>query len=204
MKLTYFFYNTVYILAFIVGVMNTTTMFGERDDEAMVYLPQKDAALVEKALEYVLNRAPRQDAPQLGDPEFPVFDLDLSDIRRILCTITSQLRKVCGKLEDIQVDLSAHDMLLEDCCAVIEDIKVDFSVHDTKVCGKLEDIKVDFSAHDMLLEDCCSVIEEIDDKIGEKCDKHYGIPDGKYANDYKYTVIQWLKLIYCMCASTAT
>lgn len=122
MKLTYFFYNTVYILAFIMGVMNITTMFGGRDDEAMIHLPQKDAALVEKALEYVLNRAPRQDAPQLGDPEFPVFDLDLSDIRRVLCIIKNQLRKVCDKLEDIQADLSAHDMFLEDCCSVIEDI----------------------------------------------------------------------------------
>ncbi len=123
MKLTYFFYNTVYILAFIMSVMSMGTMFGGRDDEAMVYLPQKDAALVEKALEYVLNRAPRQDAPQLGDSEFPVFDLDLSDIRRILCTIKSQLSKVCDKLEDIQADLSAHDMFLEDCCSVIEEIE---------------------------------------------------------------------------------
>ncbi len=155
--------NAFYIFTFTLGTVMPLMMFGARnEDESMIQISQKDAETMERALEYVLHRAPRDDAPELGDAEFPVLDLDLEDIRRALCVIRGQLRKVCDKLEDIQVDLSMHDELLEDCCSIIEDI---------------------------------------DDKIGNPYDTYVPF-DGKYANYTNYTVIQWLKAIYCMCADT--
>ncbi len=85
-----------------------------RSDDA-VMLSRKDAKVMERALEYVLNRAPRPDAPQLGDSEFPVSNFDFDDIRRVLCLIREQLDDVCDKVESLTD-------IVQDCCSIIEDI----------------------------------------------------------------------------------
>ncbi len=151
-----------FLVFLLIAQGGTLLSYSDRGGEPFVQISKDDAQVMEKALEYMLHRAPRDDAPELGDIEFPGFDIDLDDIRRALCVIKSQLRKICAKLEDIQVDLSAHDELLEDCC---------------------------------------SIIEEIDEVVGYKYDTHEYI-EGQYANETKWTVIQWLKAIYCQVAYT--
>ena len=151
-----------FLVFLLIAQGGTLLSYSDRDRESLVHISPKDAQVMEKALEYMLHRAPRNDAPELGDIEFPGFDIDLGDIRRALCVIKSQLRKICDKLEDIQVDLSAHDELLEDCC---------------------------------------SIIEEIDEVVGYKYDTHEYI-EGQYADETEWTVIQWLKAIYCQVAYT--
>ena len=111
-----------FLVFLLIAQGGTLLSYSDRDGELSVQISKEDAEVMERALEYMLHRAPRNDAPELGDAEFPGFDLDLDDIRRALCVIKNQLYKICNKLEDIQVDLSAHDELLEDCCSIIDDI----------------------------------------------------------------------------------
>lgn len=125
--------SKVYALAWVV-ILSSCGLFvyGNRSEESLVSISPKDAQVMERALEYLINRAPRADAPEFGDPEFPVLDVDFDDIRRALCVIKNQLRKICDKVEDIQVDLSAHDEFMEECCSVVDEIDCTIGNKDDK------------------------------------------------------------------------
>jgi len=60
-----------------------------RSGRDSIVLSHRDAQLVERALHYLV-RAPRPDMPDESDPSFPLVDLGLDDIRRVLCTIREQ------------------------------------------------------------------------------------------------------------------
>jgi len=113
-------------------------------------------------------RAPREDAPGIGEYEFPVFDLDLDDIRRCLGTLRSEHRDICEKVEEVNELLSAHDTIVEEnhevICSKIEDLDDDLSLHDHLICSKIEDLGDDLSRHDHLI---CSKIEEVSEFLDE-------------------------------------
>ncbi len=98
-------------------VRGTTLRTSQLNDDNLeqILLSYNDAQKLLQVLEKVLNREPRQDAPGLDDPSNPISPFDSADldaIRRCVCIIKEQLKKVCSKLEKLDDDLSIHDALM--------------------------------------------------------------------------------------------
>jgi len=178
-----------------------------------VVLSPRDARLVERALNYLV-RAPRPDVPNASDPSFPPVtgNLGLEEIRRVLCTIREQNKKICGKIEDLQEELSIHDMLMEldhenicskleilqendeDICSKLEIIEEDLEEHNEVVCSKLEAISEEIENATFICD--TTTIQEL---IGDPCeaDAHrFGsCVDQECLNISAGSVLTWLKTI---------
>ena len=127
-----------------------------------ILLNRDDAEKLLQVLEKVLDRAARPDAPALSDPSCPPSNLDLLDleaIRRCVCIIKEQLKKVCSKLEQLDEDLSIHDAVI---CSKLIDLDEDLSRHDRLVCSKLIDLDEDLSRHDTVI---CSKLIDLDEDL---------------------------------------
>ena len=137
-----------------------------RSGRYTVELSAHDARLVERALHHLV-RAPRPDMPNESDPSFPPgADLNCDEIRRILCIIREQNKKICDKIIDLQEELSIHDMLMEFdhevICSKIEVVEEELEKHNTVVCSKLEDLEEQLEEHNEIV---CSKLEEIQEEI---------------------------------------
>ena len=171
---------------FIVSSLQAEQTRGGRDN---VVLSPRDARLVERALNHLL-RAPRPDVPNEGDPSFPIVDLGLDDIRRVLCTVREQNKKICDKIEDLQEELSIHDMLMEfdheNICSKLEILQE----NDENICSKLEEILETTFTCDT------ATIEEL---IGDPCETtahEFGsCVDKQCVDESAGSVIRWLKTI---------
>ena len=184
------YYRT--ILAFVVCSQSLLVVSlqseqtrGGRDN---VVLSQRDARLVERALNYLV-RAPRPDMPDESDPSFPIVDLGLDDIRRVLCTIREQNKKICGKVEDLQEELSIHDMLMEfdheNICSKLEILQE----NDETICSKLEEIAdatftCDTTTIQEILGDLCDTAHAFGSCVDKICVDHSG-----------GSIVRWLKTI---------
>ncbi len=170
---------------FVVSLQAEQTR-GGRDN---VVLSPRDARLVERALNYLV-RAPRPDVPNESDPSFPIVDLGLEDIRRVLCTIREQNKKICDKIEDLQEELSIHDMLMEfdheNICSKLEILQE----NDEIICSKLEEM-----GGGTFICDTTTIQELIGDPCGTDAHEFGSCVDKQCVDESAGRIIRWLKTI---------
>ena len=102
---------------------------GKQDKKMYISLSQKDARVVEKALEFMLSRAPRLDAPDPSSSGYPQVDdlpsticseIDLNDVRDALHSVKSKLRNIYKKLKKID----NHIGDLDEQCSLVNELDV--------------------------------------------------------------------------------
>lgn len=102
---------------------------GKQDKEVYISLSQKDARVVEKALEFMLSRAPRPDAPDQSSPGYPQVDdlpsaiscdIDIDDLRDALHSVKSKLRNIYKKIKKID----DHIGDLDEQCSLVNELDV--------------------------------------------------------------------------------
>src|SRR5437667_11036673 len=83
---------------------------GKQDKKMYISLSQKVERVVQKALEFMLSRAPRLDAPDPSSSGYPQVDdlpsticseIALNDVRDALHSVKSKLRNIYKKLKKI-------------------------------------------------------------------------------------------------------
>ena len=154
-----------------------------------VVLSPRDARLVERALNYLV-RAPRPDMPDESDPSLPpIVGFDLDGITRLLCTIREQNKKTCDNIEDLQEELSIHDMLMEfdheNICSKLEILQE----NDEAICSKLEEI-----ADTTFICDTTTIQEVLGD-LRDTAHEFGSCVDKPCVDSSTGTVIRWLKTI---------
>lgn len=139
-----------------------------RSGRNMVELTVRDAKIVERALDYILTRAPRPNMPNEMDPSYPPINLGCDEILRVLCVIRNQNQKICDKLEDLQDQISILDMLIEFdnelLCSKIEVVEELIESSTDVLCSKIEVVEELINSSSDVL---CSKFEIIEEDLEE-------------------------------------
>lgn len=145
-----------------------------RSGRNMVELSPQDARVVERALDYLLTRAPRPDMPNEMDPSYPPVDLSCDAILRVLCIIRNQNQKICDKIEDLQEQVSILDMLIEFdnevLCSKIEVVEELIESSTDVLCSKIEVVEEDIEENNEIV---CSKLEQLSSVIGNVSETAY-------------------------------